>query len=139
MISIIIALIIIALTLWALISGIKGDETGAAIVVAFIILAFGNLFGIIVPTAIIAENENVSAVQWSERHTFDEVKVYEDVYVFKDGDTELAFPSDRVVVLNPEETPGFQLGTEYRSWGHWWVGEDWPERDLIQYTPSNKG
>lgn len=55
MISIIIALIIIALTLWALISGIKGDETGAAIVVAFIILAFGNLFGIIVPTAIIAE------------------------------------------------------------------------------------
>lgn len=139
MISIIVALIIIALALWTLISSIKNSETGVGIVVAIIILAFGTLFGIIVPTSVIEGSDNVHAVQWSEKHTFDEVKVYEDVYVFKDGDTELAFPSNRVVVLNPEETPGYRLGTEYRSWGNWWVGKDWPERDLLQYTPSNKG
>lgn len=139
MISIIIALIIIALTLWALISSIQDNEIWVGIVVAFIILAFGTLFGIIIPSSAIAEKDNSHTIQWSEKHTFDEVKVYEDVYVFKDGDTELAFPSDRVIVLNPAETPGYQLGTEYRSWGYWWVGEDWPERDLLQYTPSNKG
>lgn len=139
MISIIVALIIIALALWALIACIKNNETGVGVVASLIILAFGTLFGIIAPTSVIAQKDNVSAVQWSEKHTFDEVKVYEDVYVFKDGDTELAFPSDRVVVLNPTETPGYQLGTEYRSWGYWWFGKDWPERDLLQYTPSNKG
>lgn len=139
MISIIFALIIIAFAIWALIACIKGGEIGVGILTSVIILALGTLFCIVLPSSAIAERDNSHTVQWSEKHTFDEVKVYEDVYVFKNGDIELVFPSDRVVVLNPTETPGYQLGTEYRSWGHWWVGEDWPEQELLLYTPSNKG
>lgn len=139
MILTIIAVILIALAVWLFIAEHNSGETGVGVMCGILILLFGGLFFILIPTSAIAERSNMEDVQWSEMQGYDELKVYEDVYVFKRGESEVVFPRDRVVVLDPEETSGYQLGTEYRSWGYWWFTDDWAEQELLLYTPSNKG
>lgn len=138
MVGVFIAFILVVLFLLAFIGFIiEKSYTDAFQCIPLFALISGIILGPVFGVIAITEH---NPREYAEKVEIQSVDIQNGVYVFttEDGRT-VAKPSGDVIVSEVSEEPGIQYGTTYYSWGNWWPTPDWDGREVILFTPSNKG